>query len=172
MTEKVHCIYSTHDGDILNGIAEYNGEKYAFERHFSDEKQKWSDWFYLTPLNDHIFNLVMENWEYWLKCLDYWQSQGTPPPFNYDLFSPKKDVDGGLTKKAKQAEKFEQNQFAIYEFFEIAAAKYMAKGKFSGDLLARNTTVEWSEVAERADFSNIIKRESSPWEALAWEDVQ
>lgn len=65
MTNLVWTIDDYFDYPLL-GVADDCGEHYVFQRIFNEIKDDWSNEYYLTPISDEDFLLVMQQWEEWL----------------------------------------------------------------------------------------------------------
>jgi hypothetical protein len=69
MIEKVYCVNNFWDMTIIEGVTEYNDKKYYFNCIFSNAVDDWTDVYELTLLDDYIFKLTLENFEYWKNWL-------------------------------------------------------------------------------------------------------
>ena len=133
--EKVYCINDYWDSTITQGISKYSNENYFFECIFSKEDDNWSNNYYLTLLDENIFELSLENWEYWKN----WLKQSIiPHPVEYankrkidtmeNIFLDI-NVDSG---KMESTEKYYQNEILIKQYLKNNKPKYIAKGSFYG----------------------------------------
>jgi hypothetical protein len=64
--EIVHTISDWYDG-ARAGIADLNGKPHYYENQWLENKQFWSEFFLLRPLDAETFALAMEDWEMWLR---------------------------------------------------------------------------------------------------------
>ena len=153
MTEKVYCVYDWWDMTIISGVAEYNNKKYYFKCNFDFPADDWSDIYELTFLDDYIFKLSMENWEYW----KIWLKQSIiPHPQLYaksrETMTVKEIFSGKNIEKRliEQTENYYQNELIINEYIENTKPVYKAKAAFQGKIDGMDTRVEWKNI------SNII----------------
>jgi hypothetical protein len=157
MTEKVYSVDSYWDMTILEGIAGYNDKKYYFNCIFSNDIDYWTDVYELTLLNDHIFKLALENWEYWknwLKKFNKNLSFEIPHPVEYaknretltvdEIFNDKKSENDII----EATEKYYQNKIIIDEYLNDNKPIYKAQGTFSGKINGMDTRVEWENVVK------------------------
>lgn len=149
MTEKVYCAHDQHDGIILSGVADFNGQHYYFSRIFdSGLTDNWTDIYQLTILDSTIFNLEIKNWKYWL----YWlNSQNDPHPVEYADIRKTETIDSVKKKKIfesaetlRKAETYYQNQLIINTFFKSHNPTVFAKADFIGDCDGIDTQVIWT----------------------------
>ena len=156
MFEKVHCIYNFWDMTILSGFADYNNRKYYFNCIFSDNEDCWTDIYELILLDNYVFKLSIDNWEYWKKWLKGFfnkESFSIPHPVEYAKSRKKLTVEKifdlkNIDKdKIELTEKYYQNQIIIDKYIKKNKPKYRAKGIFSGDINGINgTVVKWENV--------------------------
>lgn len=150
MEDKVYCVDNWWDGAILEGIAKYNNENYHFECIFSDAEDDWSNNYYLTLLNENIFKIAMENWEYWKQWL---QQSVIPHPVKY----AKKRKTMSVSEIASEikiannllepTERYYQNAIIIDDYLKNNKPIYEAQGIFCGDIRGINhTAVTWENV--------------------------
>jgi len=149
MTEKVYCVYDYWDMTIIEGIAEYNNGKYYFKCISSIEDGNnygWTDMYELTLLDDYIFKLSLENWEYWKMWL---KNPVVPHPIEYAKSRKIRTLEEIFTKDnvekelIEQTEKHYQNELLIEEYLKSTSPTFKAKGIFSGQINGMDTNVEW-----------------------------
>jgi hypothetical protein len=152
MNEKVYCVYDLWANTIIAGIAKHNNENYFFECIFSEEDDDWSDNYYLTLLDENIFELSLKGWEYWKQ----WRKQSIiPHPVTYaekrktmtmeEIFS-EINVENDFIELT---EKNYQNQIKIENYLKNNKPKFKAKGIFYGDITGiNNTEVKWENIVE------------------------
>ena len=100
MTNYVWTINNYFDYPLI-GIADICDEHYIFERIFDKIKDDWSYEYYLTPINDEDFLVVMQQWEEWLD----WRMKFDKGSMTYDDWYCKEDrVD--LEAIAKQSSQY------------------------------------------------------------------
>jgi hypothetical protein len=156
MFEKVYCVHDYWDMTIINGIADYNRKKYYFNCIFSDDEECWTDIYELILLDDYIFKLSLDNWDYWKKWLKGFFNNGNytmPHPVEYARSRRKlaveKIFDGKNIGKdlIELTETYCQNGITIDEYLKNRKPIYKAKGIFSGDIDGVNDTrVEWENI--------------------------
>jgi hypothetical protein len=150
MIEKVYCVNNWWDNTIIDGIAKHNDENYFFNCIFSEEEDDWSDNYYLTLLDENIFELALKNWEYWKQ----WLKQSViPHPVKYaekrkimtvDQIFSEINVEKNLIELT---EKYYQNEIVINNFLKNSEPIYKAKGIFYGDINGINKTeVKWENI--------------------------
>jgi hypothetical protein len=150
MNEKVYCVNNYWDMTIIEGIAKYNNGKYYFECIFSDDKDNWTDVYNLTFLNEYIFKLSIDNWEYW----KLWLKQSIiPHPVEYAKERKEKTVEKIFLKISVEkslidlTEKYYQNEIVIKNYIKNNKPIYQAKGTFCGDINGiNNTEVKWENI--------------------------
>jgi hypothetical protein len=64
--EMVFTVDDYYDGP-LKGIANFQGKPHFYERIFDSATDDYSDIYRLTPIDDRIFRLAMEEWEIWRR---------------------------------------------------------------------------------------------------------
>ena len=63
------------DGCII-GVADYSNSHCIYERIFDEEMDKWSENYYLTPISQVDFSVILHDWERWKKWrLDFDNNQ-------------------------------------------------------------------------------------------------
>jgi hypothetical protein len=150
MNNKVYCVDDFFDNIIIEGIAKYNNEKYYFECIFSNEKDYWTNEYYLTLLNESIFKMAMENWEYWEK----WLKQSIiPHPVEYAKrrrTMTANEILSGINIEddlLELTEKYYQNEIIIEKYLEDNKPIYKAQGTFYGNINGINhTEVKWENI--------------------------
>jgi hypothetical protein len=155
MIERVYCVNSYWDMTILEGIAGYNDKKYYFNCIFSKDIDDWTDIYELTLLDDYIFKLTLENWEYWKNWLNKFNKKlafEIPHPAEYAEIREKSTVDEIFKGKniekdiLELTEKYYQNEIMINEYLKNNEPIYKAKGTFFGKIDGMDTKVEWEDV--------------------------
>jgi hypothetical protein len=85
--EKVHTVSDYWDGPRA-GVADFGGTPHAYQSLFDDERDDYSDVWLLRPIDGDTFQLVMEDWDIWLRWLDAFHagrtSQDTHPALPED----------------------------------------------------------------------------------------
>jgi len=56
------------DGCII-GVADFENNHCIYERIFDEKADEWSDKYYLTPIRQADFSVIMKDWERWKKWL-------------------------------------------------------------------------------------------------------
>lgn len=64
--ETVQVVHDYWDGP-RSGVAEYDGRPHWFENIFNEQQDDYSDFFWLTPLNEEIFELAKQQAEMFLR---------------------------------------------------------------------------------------------------------
>jgi len=64
--EKVMTIFDWWDGP-LRGLATFEGSVCIYERIFDEELDDWSSEYYLTPIDNDLVTLLLEDWDIWCK---------------------------------------------------------------------------------------------------------
>jgi hypothetical protein len=155
MIEKVYGVNSYWDMTIIEGIAGYNNKKYYFNCIFSNDVDDWTDTYELTLLDDYIFKLTLEKWEYWKNWLNKFNKK-----LSFEILHPTKYVE--IRKKLtvgeifngkniekdiiELTEKYYQNEIIINEYLNNNKPIYKAQGTFSGEINGMNTKVEWENI--------------------------
>jgi hypothetical protein len=155
-TEKVYCIHDSHDGIILSGITEFKGQCFYFSKIFNPgHPDDWTDVYKLTILNQTIFNLEMENWNYWLFWL---KNQKDPHPIEYATLRKKISIDSikskGMFKNKEslnKAEIYYQNQLTIDSYLNSNKPSLFAKADFIRELNGIDMQVVWT-ITNPPDF--------------------
>jgi hypothetical protein len=126
--EKVHAVYNYFDG-ILEGVADYMGKPYYFDMYGTNERL-------LTPLNDEVFSLILESWNYWLHYVSVHKST-IPHPCDYakmretQTFSEIEKMNAPKGEWAR-AEQNYQDDLRIKEFLSTHPPTLKAKADFQG----------------------------------------
>jgi hypothetical protein len=143
---------------IIEGIAGHNGKGYYFKCIFSNDVDDWTDVYELTLLNDHIFKLTLENWEYWKNWLgkfDKRVSSEISHPGEYAEIRKTLTVDEIFNGKnigkdiIESTEKYYQNEIIINEYLKNNKPIYKARGTFSGKINGMDTKAEWENMENR-----------------------
>ncbi|MDR1338783.1 MAG: hypothetical protein LBK58_01830 [Prevotellaceae bacterium] len=158
MIEKVYAVNSYWDMTIIEGIAGYNDRKYYFNCIFSsDAVDNWTDAdaYELTLLDDYIFGLTLENWEYWRNWLNKFNKKllfEIPHPAKYAEIRKILTVDEIFNDKDTEkdiielTEKNYRNEIIINEYLKNSKPVYKARGTFFGKINGMDTKVEWENV--------------------------
>jgi len=117
MLEKVYCVKDYWDMTILEGVAGFNNKKYYFYCIFSNENDDWTDMYELKLLDDYIFKLSLENWEYWKKWLE---QSVVPHPFCYVKSRETKTVEEIFFDKNIEKELIEQTESPAVSMLHFA----------------------------------------------------
>lgn len=158
--EKVYCAHNQHDGTILSGTADLNYNPFYFSCLFDHgPNDDWAYIYELTPLDDRIFNLELQNWEYWLFWRDTQFEFGTankiPHPVHYADIRKTKEFDAKIFPNAEiadRAEKYYQNQIIIDDFLKRHEPTTYARAIFDDDRNAIDTRVEW-KIVDKPDLN-------------------
>jgi hypothetical protein len=67
--ERVHTVNNYYDGPRL-GAADLGGRPHLYESIFDEAADEYSDLFWVMPIDESRFSLVMEAWAIWLR----WQA--------------------------------------------------------------------------------------------------
>jgi hypothetical protein len=65
-SDRVLTINDYYDGPRL-GIAEVNGVPHIYEAEFDHSTEEYGDTYFLSPLEQELLVLVLEDWEIWLR---------------------------------------------------------------------------------------------------------
>lgn len=64
--QAVFTVTEYYDGPV-KGIANFNGKPHFYECIYDPAKSEYSELFRLTPLDDRVLRLAMEDWEIWRR---------------------------------------------------------------------------------------------------------
>jgi hypothetical protein len=64
--ERVHTVNGFYDSPRL-GVADYRGKPHIYQSEFSEAEDDYSDRFWLMPIDQQLFDLVMQAWAIWLR---------------------------------------------------------------------------------------------------------
>jgi hypothetical protein len=67
--QRVYTVNEYYDGEVF-GLAEFNGEPYAYDREWDENADEYGSHFLLAPVEPDLLALVLEDWEIWLR----WQA--------------------------------------------------------------------------------------------------
>jgi hypothetical protein len=67
--DRVHTVNDYHDGPRL-GVADVDGVPHIYEREFDHGSDEHSDAYLVSPVDESLLALVLEDWEIWLR----WES--------------------------------------------------------------------------------------------------
>jgi hypothetical protein len=85
--QKVHTVTDFWDGPRA-GVADFSGVPHVYQSIFDDERDEWSDLCLLRPIDEDTLQLVMEDWQIWLRwlaaCHEGRTSQDTHPALPED----------------------------------------------------------------------------------------
>jgi hypothetical protein len=64
--EPVHTVNDYYDGPRL-GIADVDGVPHIYEAEFDHSSEDYGDTYYVSPIDEGLLALVLEDWEIWLR---------------------------------------------------------------------------------------------------------
>jgi hypothetical protein len=64
--EKVHTMTDFYDGP-RRGVADFEGRPHLYESQWDDDADNYASTFVLTPVNDDVFRLALEDWAIWRR---------------------------------------------------------------------------------------------------------
>jgi hypothetical protein len=64
--DRVHTVNDYHDGPRL-GIADVDGVPHIYEAEFDHSSDEYSDTYFVSPVDESLLALVLEDWEIWLR---------------------------------------------------------------------------------------------------------
>jgi len=67
--DRVYTVNDYYDGP-RRGIADVDGVPHIYEAEFDHSSDEYGDTFFVSPVDQSLFALVLEDWEIWLR----WQS--------------------------------------------------------------------------------------------------
>ena len=127
--DRVYTVNDYYDGPRL-GIADVDGVPNVYEAEFDHSTEEYGDTFFVSPVDEGLLALVLEDWEIWLR----WNS----------AFKR-----GEVTVKSHPAlpedrQRHEVLKIVIGDRLRVdrAQAKYM-RARFETSPLDGGTTVEW-----------------------------
>lgn len=85
--ERVYTINDFWDGPRL-GVADVNGLPHIYQSQFNDRRDDFDDFFVVSPIDPELFQLILEDWEIWVRWSDAFDrgetTQHTHPALDYD----------------------------------------------------------------------------------------
>ena len=64
--DRVYTVNDYYDGPRL-GIADVDGVPHIYEAEFDHSSDEYGDTFFVSPVDESLFALVLEDWEIWLR---------------------------------------------------------------------------------------------------------
>jgi hypothetical protein len=64
--DRVYTVNDYYDGPRL-GIADVDGVPHIYESEFDHSTDEYGDTFFVSPVDEDLFTLVLEDWEIWLR---------------------------------------------------------------------------------------------------------
>ena len=64
--DRVYTVNDYYDGPRL-GIADVDGVPHIYEAEFDHSSDEYGDTFFVSPVDEGLFALVLEDWEIWLR---------------------------------------------------------------------------------------------------------
>jgi hypothetical protein len=135
--DRVHTVNDYYDGPRL-GIADVDGVPHIYELEFDDGSDEYNDRYFVSPIDESLLALVLEDWEIWLL----WQS----------AFERGEVSIESHPALPEDRERHEALKIAIGDRFKVdrAQARYM-KARFGTSPPNGYTIVEW----RTADLNDI-----------------
>lgn len=84
--EKVMTIFDWWDGPLC-GLTTFEESICIYERIFDEDKDDWSNEYYLTPIDDDSVNLLLKDWNIWCKKIQTGDYLDDCSSDNKDLYS-------------------------------------------------------------------------------------
>ena len=75
--DRVLTVNEYYDGPRL-GIAELNGVPHIYEAEFDHSSDDYGDTYYLSPIEEDLLELVLEDWKIWLRWDAAYKKNETP----------------------------------------------------------------------------------------------
>jgi len=66
--EKIITIFDWWDGPLC-GLTTFQESVCIYERIFDEDKDDWSDEYYLTPIDENSADLLLKDWNIWCKAI-------------------------------------------------------------------------------------------------------
>ena len=101
MSDKILSIEDYWNKPIL-GLTTFQNMFCIYENIFCSEEDEYSDLYYLTPIDDTTFNILIKNWNEWLN----WMSIGDPKSRAIE-WSERKNRPS-ITEFAKKSDNYRQ----------------------------------------------------------------
>ena len=67
--DRVYTVNGYYDGPRL-GIADFHGVPHIYEAEFDHSSEEYGDTYFISPVDENLMALVLEDWEIWLR----WES--------------------------------------------------------------------------------------------------
>jgi hypothetical protein len=64
--DRVHTVNDYYDGPRL-GIADVDAVPHIYEAEFDHSSEEYSDTYFVSPVDEGLLALVLEDWEIWLR---------------------------------------------------------------------------------------------------------
>ena len=64
--DRVYTVDDYYDGPRL-GIADVDGVPHIYEAEFDHSSDEYGDTYFVSPVNENLLALVLEDWEIWLR---------------------------------------------------------------------------------------------------------
>ena len=64
--DRVYTVNDYYDGPRL-GIADVDGVPHIYEAEFDDSSDEYGDTYFVSPVDESLLALVLEDWEIWLR---------------------------------------------------------------------------------------------------------
>jgi hypothetical protein len=127
--DRVYTVNDYYDGPRL-GIADVDGLPHIYESEFDYSSDEYSDTYFVSPVDESLLALVLEDWEIWLR----WNS----------AFKRGEVSIESHPALPEDRERHEALKIAIGDRLQVdrARAKCM-KGRFETSLHDGGTIVEW-----------------------------
>jgi hypothetical protein len=133
--ENIYAVENYCTNNILEGVTQYENEKYHFVCLHSKIENSWTEEYNLTLLNEKIFNLVLWNYDYWKEWSKQSEQSKIPHLNNYIIERKNESFDDmkkwyGNTELLNKAEQNYLNDIIINRYLKNTKPKYRLKGKF------------------------------------------
>ena len=127
--DRVYTVNDYYDGPRL-GIADVDGVPNVYEAEFDHSTEEYGDTFFVSPVDEGLLALVLEDWEIWLR----WNS----------AFKRGEVTVESHPALPEDRQRHEALKIAIGDRLRVdrAQAKYM-RARFETSPLDGGTTVEW-----------------------------
>jgi len=76
--DRVHTVNGYYDGPRL-GIADVDGVPHIYEAEFDHSSDEYGDTYFVSPVDESLLALVLEDWEIWVAELDGELPHGNGP---------------------------------------------------------------------------------------------
>ena len=127
--DRVHTVNDYYDGPRL-GIADVDGVPHIYEAEFDYSTDEFGDTYFVSPVDENLMALVLEDWEIWLR----WNSA-------FKRGNASAETHPALPQ---DRERHEALKIAIGDRLRVdrAHSKYL-KGHFKSSHHDGGTIVEW-----------------------------